>query len=130
MVNDKIADMLIRIKNAGAVGKESTIIPHSNLRLSVAQALLKRGYITSISKKGKKTKKVIEIGIAYKGDEPKIKGAERVSKLSRRVYYGFRDIRPVKNGFGLLMLSTPKGILSGEEARKENVGGEALFKIW
>ncbi len=130
MVNDKIADMLIRIKNAGAVGKESTTIPHSNLRLSVAQALLKRGYITSISKKGKKTKKVIEIGIAYKEGEPKVKGAERVSKLSRRVYYGFRDIRPVKNGFGLLMLSTPKGILSGEEARKENVGGEALFKIW
>jgi len=130
MVNDKIADMLIRIRNAGAAGKESTIIPHSNLRLSIAEALLKRGYVASISKKGKKTKKVIEIGIAYKGDEPKIKGAERVSKLSRRVYYGFRDIRPVKNGFGLLMLSTPKGILSGEEARKESVGGEALFKIW
>jgi len=130
MVNDKIADMLIRIKNAGSAGKESTVIPYSNLRLSIVEALLKRGYIASFSKKGKKTKKVIEIGIAYKDGEPKVKGAERVSKLSRRVYYGFRDIKPVKNGFGIIMLSTPKGILSGEDAKKENVGGEALFKIW
>jgi len=130
MVNDKIADMLIRIKNAGDVGKDFTVVPYSNLMVSVAEALLKRGYIESISKKGKKTKKVIEIGIAYKQGIPKVKEIQRVSKLSRRVYYGFRDIRPVKNGFGVLMLSTPKGILSGEEAKKENVGGEALFKIW
>jgi small subunit ribosomal protein S8 len=129
-MNDKIADMLIRIKNAGVAGKESTMIPHSNLRLSIAEALLKRGYITSVAKKGKKTKKTIEIGIAYKEGCPKVKEVERISKLSRRVYYGFRDIRPINNGFGLLMLSTPKGILSGEEAKKENVGGEALFKIW
>jgi len=129
-MNDKIADMLIRIKNAGDAGKESTIIPHSNLRLSVAEALLKHGYIVSVAKKGKKTKKALEIGIAYKEGKPKVGDVKRISKLSRRVYYGFRDIKPVKNGYGILMLSTPKGILSGDEARKENVGGEALFKIW
>lgn len=129
-MNDKIADMLIRIKNAGNAGKEFTVVPHSKLRFAVAEALQKKGYVASVNNKGKKTKKVIEIGIAYEGGTPKLQGAERISKLSRRVYYGFRDIRPVKNGYGLLMLSTPKGIISGEEARKENVGGEALFKIW
>lgn len=129
-MNDKVADMLIRIKNAGDAGKESTLIPHSKLRLSIAEALLKHGYIVSVSKKGKKTKKAIEVGIAYTDGKPRVSEVKRISKLSKRVYYGFRDIKPVKNGYGILILSTPKGILSGDEAKKENVGGEALFKIW
>ncbi len=130
-MNDKIADMLIRIKNAGIAGKESTLIPHSKLKISIADALLKRGYVASVSSKGKKTKKVIEVGIAYdKEGNPKVKEVKRISKLSCRVYYGYRDIRAIRNGYGTLMLSTPKGILTGDEARKENVGGEALFKIW
>ncbi len=130
-MNDKIADMLIRIKNAGTADKEFTLIPHSKLKASIAEALLKSGYITSVSSKGKKTKKVIEVGIAYdKEGAPKVKEVQRVSKLSCRVYYGYRDIRSIRNGYGILILSTPKGILTGDEARKENVGGEALFKIW
>ena len=130
-MNDKIADMLIRIKNAGAADKESAVVPHSKLKASIADTLLKSGYVKSVSNKGKKTKKVIEIGIAYdENGKPKVKEVKRISKLSCRVYYGYRDIKPVRNGYGALILSTPKGILTGEEARKENVGGEALFKIW
>lgn len=129
-MNDKIADMLIRIKNAGNARKESVAVPYSNLRSEIAEALLKRGYVSSVARKGKKAKKTLEIGIAYAGGKPKVEGVERVSKLSCRVYCGFRDIKPVKNGYGALILSTPKGILSGDEARKEQVGGEALFKIW
>ncbi len=130
-MNDKIADMLIRIKNAGTADKEFTLIPHSKLKASIANALLKNGYVTSVSNKRKKTKKVIEVGIAYdKKGKPKVKEIKRISKLSCRVYYGYRDIRSIRNGYGVLMLSTPKGILTGDEARKENVGGEALFKIW
>ena len=111
-------------------GKDFVSVPHSKLRLSIAQALLKNGYVVSVAEKGKKTKKTIEIGVAYKDGKPKMKEVKRISKLSRRIYYGYRDIRPIRNGFGVLMLSTPKGILTGDEARKENVGGEALFKIW
>jgi len=129
-MNDKVADMLIRLRNAGNAGKSFTSVPHSKLKLAIALALLKSGYVLSVSQKGKKTKSTIEIEIAYKDGKPKMKEAKRISKLSRRVYYGYRDIKPIRNGFGVLMLSTPKGILTGDEARKENVGGEALFKIW
>jgi len=130
MVNDKISDTLIRIKNAGNAGKEYVAVPYSGLKLAIVEVLHKKGYVSSVNKKGKKTNKIIEIGIAYEGDKPKMQGVERVSRLSRRVYYGFRDIRSVRNGHGDLILSTPKGILSGEDAKKENVGGEVLFKIW
>jgi len=129
-MTDKIADMLIRIKNAGFANHDTTSVPYSDLKYAVARALLKAGYISSVEKKGKKVKKTLEIGIAYKDGKPKMKEAKRVSKLSCRVYYGYRDIRPVRNGFGCLILSTPKGILTGDAARKEQVGGEPLFKVW
>ena len=73
---------------------------------------------------------MLEVELIYADKKPRITEVERVSKQSRRVYFGIKDIHSVKNGSGLLVLSTPKGILSGKEARKEQVGGEALFKIW
>ncbi|HEY9582822.1 MAG TPA: 30S ribosomal protein S8 [Candidatus Paceibacterota bacterium] len=128
---DPIADMLIRIKNAGRARQESTVVPYSKLKFEIANVLLSEGYIKSFSVKGKKIRKHLEIEIAYSADaSPRVSGADRVSKLSRRVYAGFNDIRPVKQGLGLLMLSTPKGIMSGKEARKLKVGGEVLFSIW
>lgn len=130
MVNDKISDILIQLKNAGRAGKKTITIPHSKMVLSVAEALLKGGYVSSVSSKGKKIKKTIEIGVVYKNGSPKLSEIQRLSKLSKRVYCGYRDIKPVRNGYGLLVLSTPKGILSGSEAKKEMVGGEVLFKIW
>lgn len=130
MVNDKISDVLIRIKNAGRVGKKSIVVPHSKMVLSIAEALLKSGFVSSVTKKGKKIKKTIEIELVYEKGKPKVTYTQRLSKLSQRVYFGYRDIKPVRNGYGLLVLSTPKGIMSGSEARKENVGGEVLFKIW
>lgn len=129
-MNDKIADMMIRIKNAGKAKLPSTVVPYSQLKLDIAQVLMKEGFIASIAKKGKKAKKYLEIGLAYNAGEPKVHDAQRVSKVSRRVYYGYRDIRKVRSGYGLLVLSTPKGIMSGETARKEHVGGEPLFKVW
>jgi small subunit ribosomal protein S8 len=96
----------------------------------VATALLKEGYIASVAKKGKKTVKLMEIGLLYTGDGPRVNGSLRLSKPSRRMYFGVEDIKPVRHGYGLLMLSTPEGILSGNEAKKKKVGGEALFKIW
>jgi len=73
---------------------------------------------------------MLEVKLIYTDKKPKITEVERISKQSKRIYFRIKDIRSVRNGTGLLVLSTPKGILSGKEARKEQVGGEALFKIW
>ena len=130
MVTDPIADMLAQIRNAGNARKESLILPYSKLRLSVASVLLKNGYIASIVKKGKKVVKTMELGLVYHEGKPRVTGTKRISKSSCRVYMGVKDIKPVRHGYGHLVLSTPKGIFTGNEARKMKLGGEALFKIW
>ena len=127
---DTIGDMIIRIKNASQARKESVVIPYSKYLHAIANVLETEGFVGSVTRKGKKVKKVLEIGLKYENKKPRIVGVERLSKLSRRLYFGVADIKPVKRGFGRLVLSTPKGILTGKQAKKENVGGEALFKIW
>lgn len=130
MVTDSIADMLNRIKNASMVGHETVELPYSNLVFAIAKTLEKEGYITNILKKGKKATKALEFNLVYINSAPKMKGFERVSKSSKRVYFGVKEIMLVRSGFGSYVLSTPKGIMTGREARKERVGGEVLFKIW
>jgi small subunit ribosomal protein S8 len=131
MVSDPVGDFIIQLKNASAVGKEFVVIPYSKLKFAIAQKLQQREYARSVSKRGKKVHKYIEVGLMYKkGGNPIISGASRISKPSKRVYKRAMDIRSIKQGKGVLILSTPKGVLTGEEARKEKVGGEALFKIW
>ena len=122
--------MIITIKNASLVGHESVAIPYSKLKYAIALCLQKEGFVTGVSKKTKKGMPVIEIGLIYNNNKPKITEVQRISKPSRRVYYGVADIHTVRNGSGIFVFSTPKGILSGKEARKEQVGGEALFKVW
>lgn len=119
------------IKNAGRAKRRSIIVPFSKIKNSIADCLKNEGYVMKIVKKTRKGHPVLEIELAYvEEDNPKIKFVERISKQSRRVYMSVKDIHPVKNGEGRLVLSTPKGILTGERARKEQVGGEALFKVW
>lgn len=128
---DKISNLIIGIKNAGAVNKENASVPYSDFKMEIANVLKKEGFIKTASKKGKKTEKTIEIGIAYlKDNTPRVINVDRISKPSKRIYLGVNDIRPVKGGKGVLVLSTPKGILTDKEAKAQNVGGEALFKIW
>lgn len=129
-IMDPLSDMLIQIKNAGNAGRESVSIPYSKFVFAVANVLLREGYVASVSRKGRGIKKTIEVSLVYEDSRPKIRGLKRMSKLSRRVYVGIRDIRPVRQGYGNLILSTPRGILTGKEAKKEKVGGEALFTIW
>ena len=129
-MNDQIADMIVRIKNAGDARKESLVLPYSKMKLSIAEILQKEGFVKNVVKKGKKVINSIEITLIYEGDAPRIKGVDRISKFSRRVYQKSKDLRPVMQGQGLLVLTTPKGILTSKEARKANVGGEPLFKIW
>lgn len=130
MITDPISDMIIRIKNGSKAGLESVVLPYSKLKESIAVTLEKEGYLKSVAKKGKKVSKQLEVALAYDNGTPVIHGLERVSKLSKRVYIGAKDMQPFRSGFGSVILSTPKGILTETSARKENVGGEVLFKIW
>lgn len=131
MVTDSVGDFIIRLKNASAVKKDVVTISHSKFQLAIAEVLQKIGYIKSVNKKGKKVQKTIEVELQYdKDNESPIHGVERVSRPGRRIYYGTKEVQPVKYGKGSLILSTPKGILTDKEAKKEKVGGEALFKIW
>ncbi len=126
---DPISNMIIVIKNGSLAGKESVTLPYSKLKNAILECLKKEGYVSSVTKKTKKNFPVLEVELAYNDDKPRITEVERISKQSRRVYFGMKDIHTVRSGSGMLILSTPKGILSGKEARKEQVGGEALFRL-
>lgn len=133
MVNDSIGDFIIQIKNAGNAGLESVSVPYSEFKFSVAEKLKEKDFVKSVSKKGKKIKKFLEVELLYKDvnkRKPRINDVVRVSKPSKRIYKKTDEIFPIKYGKGALILSTPEGVLTGEEARKKKVGGEALFKIW
>ena len=134
VITDPIADMFMRIRNGGAAKKVVVYIPFSDLKMRIANALMKEGYLESVSKKvlkGRISERVIAVGIVYDASkQPLVRGMERVSRPSRRMYIGAKDLRPVNQGHGIMLLSTPKGILTGEDARKEHVGGEIIGKIW
>jgi len=127
---DSIANMITMMKNASLAGKEVVSIPTSKLKATILECLKKEGFIKDFSKKVKKGVPVLEVELVYTDKSPKITEVERISKQSKRVYFGMKDIHTVRSGSGLLVLSTPKGILSGREARKAQVGGEALFRLW
>jgi small subunit ribosomal protein S8 len=129
-IMDSISNMIIMMKNASLAGNETVVFSHSKLKHAILDCLKKEGYVSDFSKKIKKSGTFLEVQLSYISGKPRIADVQRVSKQSRRVYFGMKDIHSVRNGTGMLVLSTPKGILSGKEARKEQVGGEALFKIW
>ena len=131
MTSDPVADFIIRVKNAGAVKKVSVSVPYSNFKMAIAEKLKDAGFVQSIDKKGEKVKKMIDVILKYdEGGAHVIHGVKRISKPGRRLYRTAKQIMPVRYGHGALVLSTPKGVLTDKEARKERVGGEALFEIW
>ena len=131
MVTDVISDFIIQLKNAGMVRKDQVVVPYSRMRNALAQKLRTTGYVADVSSVGHGTEKRLSVTLLYtKSGAHKLRGVQRISKPGRRVYMKSQAIRPVKHAQGLLILSTPKGILTGEEARKEGVGGEALFSLW
>lgn len=127
---DQISNMIITMKNGSLAGLPAVTFPYSKMKLAISDCLKKEGYVSEVSKKVKKGVPVLEVALVYTDHKPKITEVERISKQSRRVYFGMKDIHSVRNGTGLIVLSTPKGILSGKEARKMQVGGEALFRLW
>lgn len=130
MVGDTIGDFIIRLKNAGAVGKKEISLPYSKLKHAVADKLVAAGYVESAKEQGKKVQKTLVVGLKYEEGKHRISGVKRVSKPGRRMYTKVASIHPVKFGQGHLILSTPAGILTNDEAKAQNVGGEQLFIIW
>lgn len=127
---DPISNMLIMIKNASLAKKESVSFPYSKIKNAIVTCLQTEGYLGESAKKTKKGHPVLEVKLIYINESPKVNDIQRISKQSKRVYFGMKDIHTIRNGAGTLILSTPQGILSGKEARKVHTGGEALFKIW
>jgi len=128
---DPIADMLIAIKHGNLTSKETVSVPYSKIKFAIASSLAKIGFVKSVAKKSRKSRQFIEIELAYDiSGKPLVHGIRRVSKPSRRVYASSKELRPVRQGYGASIVSTPKGILSDREARKENVGGEVILNIW
>lgn len=131
MVNDPVADFITQLKNAGMIRKERVSLPYSKLKHAIAETLVAAGYITEAEKRGKKTKKTLDVLLKYdENGAHAIRGVKRVSKPGRRSYTKAAEIHPVKFGRGERILSTPAGVLTGTDARKQNVGGEELFIIW
>ena len=131
MVGDTVGDLIIRLKNAGAVGKDTVSMPYSKLRHAVLNKLSDAGYVSAVTEKGKQVQdKTIEVTLSYENGEHRINGVKRVSKPGRRLYTKVADLHPIKFGKGHLFLSTPAGILTNTDARDKKVGGEQLFIIW
>jgi len=131
MVSDTVGDFIIQLKNAGAVGKTQVLLPYSKLKHSIATKLSEVGYVAEVTTTGEAVGKKLAVTLKYNaGGRHHINDVKRVSKPGRRLYAGVAEIFPVKFGKGHLILSTPAGILTDEEARTQNVGGEQLFIIW
>ena len=130
-INDPIGDMITRIRNAHLRGKDSVESPSSNLRINVLEVLKDEGFIRGFSTTSYDNgKSEVQIDLKYHEGEPVIREITRVSKPGRRVYSRATSIPKVMNGLGLAILSTPKGVMSDTEARKNNVGGEIICRVF
>jgi small subunit ribosomal protein S8 len=135
-VSDPISDMLTRIRNASIVGNSTVAMPSSKIKVAIAEILVNEGYITSYEVVDGKVRnsKVLRLRLKYVGirrsREPVISGLERISRPGRRVYTNKREIPWVLSGIGIAIMSTPKGVMTGQRARQLGVGGEILCKVW
>lgn len=136
---NSIIKMLIQLKNAQKARHERVTVPFSKVKFEVAKILKDRNFIQSVDVKKKKDKKsefqYLDIRLSYSEGralpgQGAISGVKFLSKPSRRIYFKKENIKPIKSGLGVFILSTPQGILSGEEARKKNIGGEAICEVW
>jgi len=129
-MTDPITDLLNQIRNAQAVGKTEVLVPTSKIKKEIANLLSKEGFVGEI-KNGMKGKiKALKIALKYENDLPVIAGLKRVSKPGQRIYEGFAEIKRVKGGFGIAIISTPKGLMTNKEARKQKLGGEIICQVW
>ena len=131
---DPIADLLIRIKNAQAVGHSEVSVPASKMKSAMAEILKQAGFIGEIERKKKKSHKseheYLVLKLKYQDGQGALSGMRMISKPSRRMYINAKESKPVRSGYGLAIISTPNGILNSKEAVKQNVGGEIICEVW
>ena len=131
MMTDPIADMLTRIRNASLVGHGEAAFPHSKIKLAVARVLEQEGFLSGVRVEAVKGHAQIAVQLRYDAEGRSIiDGLRRRSKPSRRVYVGYVEIPKVRNGLGVAVLSTSKGVLSDRDARAQSVGGELICEVW
>ena len=131
MITDPIADMLTRIRNAVLARHDFVLVPSSRMKLAIAKILREEGFIRDYEVLKGKPQRIIKIHLKYMDKkEPVLTGLQRVSKPGLRVYVQRSEIPRVYGGLGIAMLSTPKGVITGEQAWRQNVGGELLCYIW
>lgn len=127
---DPIADMLTRIRNAVLAGKNEVRMPLSKLKQTVAEQLQKAGYLSAVTTEKSSPRDTLIITIYELGENALINEIERISRPGRRVYAGADEIPMVKNGRGVVLVSTSKGVMTGREARKARLGGELICKVY
>jgi small subunit ribosomal protein S8 len=128
-MNDPISDMLARIRNANRALLPVVDVPHSKMKESIAGILKREGYITDFSIEGQ-IARTLKVKLKYQGKKSIIEGMRRVSSPGLRRYVGSRDIPRVRGGLGVAVLSTSEGIMTGNQARKKNLGGELICYVW
>ena len=133
-ISDPISDMLTRVRNAIAVRHASVALPSSQIKIAIATILREEGYIQDFEVTESGKRKTLRLWLKYTGErrnrQPAISGLQRVSRPGRRVYTSKDSIPWVLSGMGIAILSTPKGVITGQQARRLNVGGEVLCYIW
>jgi small subunit ribosomal protein S8 len=130
-MTDPVADYLTIVRNGLMAGKEAVKVPKSKLKVAISEVLKKEGYIKSFAVNGDGVESSISVNLKYRADGKSIiRELIRVSKPGCRTYRGKSQIRPFRNGLGMYVLTTPKGILCDRDARRQGVGGELLFSIW
>ena len=129
-MTDPIADMLNQIRNAQAVAKADVTIPYSGLKQEIANILVEEGFISSTKQLPKKNNKVLKIVLKYNQGTPAATGLKRVSKPGQKIYAKCSDLKSVKGGTGVSIISTSKGLMTNRKARKEKLGGEIIAEIW
>ena len=130
MVNDPIADMLTRIRNAVMVGHESVLIPHSRVKVAIAKILKEQSFIGDFEVVKAKPAQMLRVQLRYVEKQPAVLGLERVSRPGLRVYAGKAEIPRVYGGLGLAIMSTSQGIMTGQQAWRKKLGGEVLCYVW
>ena len=129
-MSDPISDMLTRIRNGGRALLPVVELPHSNIKESVAKILKTEGYVSDVTVEGVTTKKTLKVRLKYNGKKNVIEGLKRISKPGLRKYVGSTEIPRVRGGLGVAIVSTSEGLLTDNQARKKNLGGELLCYIW
>lgn len=134
MINDPIADLLTRVRNALMAGHPSVLVPHSKIKLAIANIMLEEGFISGVEVIPEKPQAMLSLQLKYIGRRRErrsvINGLKRISRPGRRVYAKRSEIPWVQSGMGIAIVSTPRGVVTGQKARKLNVGGEVLCYVW